>query len=162
MSDSEYSEEEIEPKLKYVRLSNDLKVILNTTSATCIAVHTKVLFLHIQSCEYKSLIDDFLLQFICLGTHRGVIYILDHEGNSDLSQKLKAHSVSVNQISIDKSGEYIATCSDDGRVFIHGLFSHENNFSLNVARLVKTVAVDPNFCKSPSNKRFIMGKSSIN
>lgn len=41
---SEYSEDEIEPKLKYVRLGNDLKMILNKTSATCIAVHTKVVF----------------------------------------------------------------------------------------------------------------------
>lgn len=42
MSDSECSEDEIEPKLKYVRLSNDLTRILSTTSATCIAIHTKV------------------------------------------------------------------------------------------------------------------------
>lgn len=41
-SDSEWSEDEIEPKLKYVRLNNDLKKLLNNTSATCIAVHTKV------------------------------------------------------------------------------------------------------------------------
>ncbi|KAL1502552.1 hypothetical protein ABEB36_007677 [Hypothenemus hampei] len=138
MSDSEYSEDEIEPKLKYVRLGNDLKMTLNNTSATCIAVHTK---------------------FICIGSHSGVIYVLDHEGNEN--QKLKAHSVSVNQISIDNNGEYIATCSDDGRVFIYGLFSNENNYNLNVARLVKTVALDPYFCKNPANKRFIIGDDKL-
>ncbi|XP_066257925.1 vacuolar protein sorting-associated protein 41 homolog [Euwallacea similis] len=140
MSDSEYSEDEIEPKLKYVRLGNDLKKILNKTSATCIAVHTK---------------------FICLGSHLGIIYVLDHEGNNVLSQRPKAHSVSVNHISIDKNGDYIASCSDDGRVYVHGLLSTENNYNLNVARLVKTVALDPNYCKSPSNKRFITGDDKL-
>lgn len=140
MSESECSEEEIEPKLKYVRLKNDLKNILDNTSATCIAVHTK---------------------FICLGSHWGLIYVLDHEGNSVESKKLKAHSVSVNQISIDQSGEYIASCSDDGRVFVHGLFSKENNSNLNVGRLVKTVALDPYFCKNATNKRFITGDDKL-
>lgn len=42
MSDTESSEDEIEPKLKYVRLSNDLQSILLKSSATCIAVHPKV------------------------------------------------------------------------------------------------------------------------
>ncbi|XP_050315516.1 vacuolar protein sorting-associated protein 41 homolog [Anthonomus grandis grandis] len=140
MSDSECSEDEIEPKLKYVRLNNDLLKILNTTSATCIAVHTK---------------------FICLGSHSGNIYVLDHEGNNVVSKKLRSHTVSVNQISIDQSGEYIASCSDDGRVFVHGLFSKENNYNLNIGRLVQTVALDPNFCKSPTNKRFITGDDKL-
>lgn len=35
-------EEEIEPKLKYVRLSNDLQSIFIKSTATCIAVHRKV------------------------------------------------------------------------------------------------------------------------
>lgn len=37
-------EEEIEPKLKYVRLSNDLQSIFIKSTATCIAVHRKVYF----------------------------------------------------------------------------------------------------------------------
>jgi hypothetical protein len=41
-SDTESLEDEIEPKLKYVRLSNDLQNILLTSSATCIGVHPKV------------------------------------------------------------------------------------------------------------------------
>lgn len=35
-------EEEVEPKLKYVRMSNDLKRILNKDAVSCIAVHSKV------------------------------------------------------------------------------------------------------------------------
>ena len=34
--------EEIEPKLKYVRLTNDLQNILTKDAASCIAVHPKV------------------------------------------------------------------------------------------------------------------------
>ncbi|KAF7274362.1 vacuolar protein sorting-associated protein light isoform X2 [Rhynchophorus ferrugineus] len=140
MSDSECSEDEIEPKLKYVRLSNDLTRILSTTSATCIAIHTK---------------------FICLGSHSGIIYILDHQGNSIKGKELKAHSVSVNQISIDQNGEYIATCSDDGRIFVYGLFSRESNYNLNVGRLVKTIALDPNYSKNPNYRRFITGDDKL-
>ncbi|KAJ8956298.1 hypothetical protein NQ318_015034 [Aromia moschata] len=140
MSDTESSEDEIEPKLKYARLYNDLQSILLKSSATCIAVHPK---------------------FICLGSHWGVIHILDHQGNSIRGKELKAHTVSVNQISIDNNGEFIATCSDDGRVFIHSLFAKENNFNLNLGRLVKTIALDPSYYKYGSNKRFITGDDKL-
>lgn len=43
MSDAESSEDEIEPKLKYARLSNDIQNILSKSSATSIAVHPKVI-----------------------------------------------------------------------------------------------------------------------
>lgn len=43
MSETESSEDEIEPKLKYVRLSNDIQNILLKTSATSIAIHPKVI-----------------------------------------------------------------------------------------------------------------------
>lgn len=36
-------EEEVEPKLKYVRISNDLKKILSKDAVSCIAVHSKVI-----------------------------------------------------------------------------------------------------------------------
>lgn len=99
----------------------------------------------------------FKFQFICLGSHWGVIYILDHQGNCIEDKEIKAHSVGINQISIDFNGEFIATCSDDGRVFIHSLFSKENNVNLNLERLVKTIALDPNYCKYGSNRRFLTG-----
>ncbi|XP_015836358.1 vacuolar protein sorting-associated protein 41 homolog isoform X2 [Tribolium castaneum] len=139
-SETESLEDEIEPKLKYVRLSNDLQNILLTSSATCIGVHPK---------------------FVCLGSHWGVIHLLDHQGNSIKSKELRPHTVAVNQICIDGSGEYIATCSDDGKVFIHGLFSKENSLHLNVGRLVKTVALDPLYYKNGANRRFITGDDKL-
>lgn len=42
LSDTESSEDEIEPKLKYVRLLNDIPSILLKSCATSIAVHPKV------------------------------------------------------------------------------------------------------------------------
>lgn len=93
-----------------------------------------------------------------MGSHWGVIHVLDHQGTSIESKEIKAHTVAVNQISVDKKGEYIATCSDDGNVVIHGLFSKENNCTFNVSRLVKTIALDPYYYKAGINKRFITGK----
>lgn len=63
------------------------------------------------------------MQFICVGTHFGWIYLLDHQGNSvrfkeNLPQGFNAHSISVNQISVDVNGDFIASCSDDGKVYI--------------------------------------------
>lgn len=87
---------------------------------------------------------------------------MDHEGNSIEGKELKAHTVGVNQISIDFNGEFIATCSDDGRVFIHSLFSKENNIHLNLERLVKTIALDPYYYKYGSNKKFITGNAIQN
>lgn len=86
---------------------------------------------------------------------------MDHQGNSIEGKDLKPHTVGVNQISVDLNGEFLATCSDDGRVFIHSLFSKENNVNLNLGRLVKTIAVDPHYSKQSSNKRFITGEYYI-
>lgn len=45
MQENESSdEEEVEPKLKYMRISNDLKRILSKDAVSCIAVHSKVKF----------------------------------------------------------------------------------------------------------------------
>lgn len=93
-----------------------------------------------------------------MGSHWGVIHLLDHQGNGIENKELRAHTVAVNQISVDLNGDYLATCSDDGKVFVHGLFTKDNNFSLNVGRLVKTVTLDPYYFKGGVHKRFIAGK----
>lgn len=91
--DSDSEVDEVEPRLKYVRMRNDLDHILQNDAASCIAVHPK---------------------FLCLGSHWGMIHLLDHQGNSIQSKTLQAHTVAVNQISIDHNGDFIASCSDDG------------------------------------------------
>ena len=92
-----------------------------------------------------------------MGTHWGTIHLLDHLGNSIESKSLQAHTVAVNQISIDQNGDFIASCSDDGKVFVYGLYSNENNHNMSTGRLIKSIAIDPKYYKSGSGRRFITG-----
>ncbi|XP_052869808.1 vacuolar protein sorting-associated protein 41 homolog [Anopheles cruzii] len=136
------TEDEVEPKLKYVRLLNDLKNILSEEAISCIAVHPR---------------------FLCLGTHWGRIHMLDHQGNSVqtiMTIKENAHILSVNKISVDSKGEHIATCSDDGKVMISGLYTDENNQQLSTGKIVKAVELDPNH-RSGSGSKFIIGDTKL-
>ena len=87
-----------------------------------------------------------------------MIYVLDHLGNAARGHELQAHAVSVNQISLDSEGDYIASCSDDGRVVVHGWYSSENSHNLTFDRPVKSVALDPNYCKPRSGRKFLTGE----
>ncbi|XP_071158448.1 vacuolar protein sorting-associated protein 41 homolog [Mytilus edulis] len=139
-SESDESEEEEEPKLKYERISNDLVDILKKDCISCLAVHSK---------------------FLAAGTHWGMIYILDHIGCHIRDTEITAHSTTVNQISIDDHGDYVASCSDDGKVLITGFYTAENNQSLNFDRPVKAVAMDPLFYKHGSGKHFVTGDDKL-
>lgn len=139
-NDDSEIDDEVEPRLKYVRMRNDLVNILQKDAASCIAVHPK---------------------FLCLGSHWGTIHILDHQGNSIESKSLQAHTVAVNQISIDQNGDFIASCSNDGRVFIYGLYSVENNHNMSTGHWVKSIAIDPKYYRSGSGRRFIIGEDKL-
>ncbi|KAJ2939148.1 hypothetical protein O0L34_g8460 [Tuta absoluta] len=134
-----------EPKLKYDRMGNDVQNILLKDAVSCICVHTK---------------------FICVGTAWGALHLLDHEGNSvPISQNgetwLQAHTIAVNRISVDQNGDYIASCSDDGRVLVHSLYSDDNTHSLTLGKQVKSVALDPYYFKSGSGRRFLTGDNKL-
>jgi len=134
-------EDSEEPRLKYDRLSSDIKKIIERgDSAEAVTVHDK---------------------FIVVGTHWGKIYILDALGHimPQLEEKFTrhSHSVAVSQISVDHPGEHIASCSTDGRVMITGLYTNENNHSLNAGKPIYSVALDPIFARTGSGKRFITG-----
>ncbi|ESO87990.1 hypothetical protein LOTGIDRAFT_126722, partial [Lottia gigantea] len=131
---------EVEPKLKYERISNDVNNILSKDAASCLSVHPK---------------------FLALGTHWGMIHILDHIGNNVKGKEVQAHTTTVNQISIDDRGDYIASCSDDGRVTITGLYTADNNQSLALDRPVKAVALDPFFFKSGRGRHFVTGDEKL-
>lgn len=47
-----------------------------------------------------------------LGTHNGVVHVLDFHGNRVKSYR--PHTVTVNDICIDSEGEFVATASADG------------------------------------------------
>lgn len=97
-----------------------------------------------------------------MGSHWGTIHLLDHQGNNIQSKTLQAHTLTVNQISIDQKGDYIASCSDDGKIFIYGLYTRENNHIMNLERQVKSIAIDPNYSKTTGNNRkFITGDDKL-
>ncbi|XP_043069862.1 vacuolar protein sorting-associated protein 41 homolog isoform X2 [Drosophila bipectinata] len=141
-TECKHGEEENEPKFKYQRLNNDLKTILNADAVTCTAVHSK---------------------FLILGTFRGRVYLLDHQGNSIDSKLSKSgrhtHQVAVNKIDVDPKGEYVATCSDDGKVNITGLFSSSIDQTLDLQKCIKVVALDPN--PKSCIDRFIVGDEKL-
>lgn len=139
--DDEEEEEEELPRLKYARLKNNLTSVLAKCSATCLSVHPKL---------------------ICMGTTWGSIHLFDHQGNTvKNSGDLKGHSVSVNKITMDERGDFIASCSDDGYIHICGLYTTENDYDLNIGRLVKSIAIDPLYYKLNSHKRFITGDERL-
>ena len=76
-SSSDSDEKEAEPKLEYERLSADLKAILKKDVASCLAVHSR---------------------FLILGSHWGVIHLLDAMGNSLPARQSQAHTITVNQV----------------------------------------------------------------
>jgi len=125
------------PLFKYLRISCDLRTILENESVSCIAAHSKVLF---------------------LGTAWGKLRALDHEGNINFENKFPEHNFAINQISADEKGEYIGTCSDDGNVHISCLYAEDNSVSLKLDRQIKSIELDPMYCKT---KRFILGDRQL-
>ncbi|XP_039266626.2 vacuolar protein sorting-associated protein 41 homolog isoform X1 [Styela clava] len=138
-SDIDSESEEEEPQLKYERVRNDLLKILSEDAASCVVMQSK---------------------FVALGTHWGKIYILDHNGNKVTSKQFESHNTQVTGISLDEGGEYLASCSDDGKVVVVGLYSDTENISINVDRPVKSVALDPSFSKN-SSKQLVYGIDSL-
>lgn len=55
-------------------------------------------------------------QFMCLATKWGAINLLDHLGYSSQQQELPTHSMPVNMVDVDSGGDYVASCSDEGKV----------------------------------------------
>jgi len=56
------------------------------------------------------------VQFMCLGTTFGALHLLDHLGHSSQQQEFPTHGMPINAVSIDSGGDYIASCSADGKV----------------------------------------------
>ncbi|KAH9500097.1 Vacuolar protein sorting-associated protein 41 [Bulinus truncatus] len=138
-SSTEDTDEDVEPKLKYERLANDVTNILSKDAASCIAVHAK---------------------FLALGTHWGTIHILDHIGNNIREKEISAHTTTVNQISIDANGDYLASCSDDGKVIITGLYNSDSQV-VEFDRPVKAIALDPLYYRPNSGRQYVTGDDKL-
>ncbi|XP_016193066.1 vacuolar protein sorting-associated protein 41 homolog [Arachis ipaensis] len=130
--EGEEEDDEEEPRLKYQRMGGSIPALLSSDAASCIAVAERM---------------------IALGTHDGIVYILDFLGNQ--VKEFPAHSAVVNDLSFDLEGEYIGSCSDDGSVVICGLFSDEKT-KFEYHRPMKAIALDPDYTRNAS-RRFVAG-----
>ncbi|CAL1697418.1 unnamed protein product [Somion occarium] len=130
--DEEEEEEEEEPALKYERLGDVAHELLQKDSASTLTYSNKRL---------------------ALGTHAGIVHILDLTGQRIKS--VKPHSASIIDICMDETADFIATASLDGQVVIHSLSTTEV-YSFDMRRPMRTIALEPNFAKSGS-RAFICG-----
>ncbi|CAI5740583.1 unnamed protein product [Hyaloperonospora brassicae] len=89
----------LEPLLKYERVGGHFHAIFKDDSLSCIALHVK---------------------FVCAGTYGGNVLLLDLDGR--FIRRLHQHYKKVNQVCIDETGQFIASCSDDGTVAVYTLF----------------------------------------
>ncbi|KAF9570876.1 Vacuolar protein sorting-associated protein 41 [Mortierella alpina] len=127
--------EDEEPKLNYQRLGAGIGDMLKKDSASCTTVSDR---------------------FLAMGTHWGVVHIMDFDGNEN--QKFQAHSATVNDLSVDLDGEFIASASDDGKVVINALFEDGTNEKhiFNYKRPIKAVALEPHYARSNA-RQFVSG-----
>ena len=107
-----------------------------------------------------------------MGTHAGIIHILDITGKRIKSYK--PHLASVVDISLDATADFVATASIDGgyffifvisfllydfsslgQVVVHSLSTPES-YSFDMKRPMRTVAMEPNFAKR-GTRSFVCG-----
>ncbi|KAI8921093.1 hypothetical protein DFJ77DRAFT_448518 [Powellomyces hirtus] len=92
-------------------------------------------------------------RFLALGTHWGLVHILDLIGTD--VKRFQSHSATVNALSIDSNGEYVASASDDGKVVINSLYSNEVQM-VNYKRPVKAVSLEPDYSRK-TTRQFVSG-----
>ncbi|KAJ3192921.1 Vacuolar protein sorting-associated protein 41 [Entophlyctis luteolus] len=124
--DDDEDDDDVEPMLKYQRLSANLADALKKDAVAAMAVSDR---------------------FLALGTHWGVVHILDLAGNN--VKRFACHSATVNDLAIDDSGEFVASASDDGRVIINSLYTPEV-FQFKHKRPVKCVSLEPEYSRKQS------------
>lgn len=128
-----------EPKLTYERILNDLSDITRTDSITSSCLHNK---------------------FFAIGTLYGRIHVFDHQGNKVNRQELCFHLKSVDSISIDERGEYLASSSSD-RLVVYGLCDGKPYFNIMPDKPLNVVAIDPYFHKPDGGRRFVTGDDRL-
>ena len=126
----EPEEPEEEPLLRYQRLGADVTEILRDDHATCLACHPK---------------------FLALGTRAGVVAVLDLNGNE--IRRFSPHSAAVNDLCIDRSGEFVGSCSEDGTVAVSSLYDGEASTHW-YHRPVCAISLDPEY---PTRRVFATG-----
>ncbi|KAF5363557.1 hypothetical protein D9756_000090 [Leucocoprinus leucothites] len=119
--EDEEDEDDEEPALKYERITGAIPELLKKDSASALVISHNIM---------------------ALGTHAGIIHLLDPTGKRIKSYK--PHYASIIDISLDSNAEFIATASIDGQVVVHSINSTES-YSFDLKRPMRTVALEPNF-----------------
>jgi WD40 repeat protein len=130
--DEDEEGEDEEPRLKYQRLGGSVPSLLSSDAASCLTVAERI---------------------IALGTHDGTVHLLDFQGNQ--VREFRAHTATVNEVSIDSNGEFVGSCSDDGTVVISSLYTDEKE-KFDYQRPMKAVALDPEYSRKTS-RQFVAG-----
>ncbi|TRM69810.1 hypothetical protein BD626DRAFT_393164 [Schizophyllum amplum] len=130
--EDEDGDDDEEPALKYARLEGEVPKLFVKDSASALAISQKD-------------------KRIVLGTHAGVVHILDLNGTRIKSYK--KHLASITDIALDE--DFIATASMDGHVIILSLTTAETQ-DLDMRRPVRTVALEPEFSKH-ATRAFVCG-----
>lgn len=125
-------EEDEEPILKYSRFEGSLPKILADDSVSAFTLCSK---------------------YIVLGSHNGLVYILNLQGAE--VRKYRAHSAAVSGVSIDKDGAIVASASIDGRVITYNIAKKETSM-YDFKRPLRSVSIDPEYYQN-GKARLISG-----
>lgn len=131
-SDEEDFEEEEEPILKYSRFEGAISHILADDSVSAF---------------------DLCPTLIVIGSHNGIIYILDLKGSE--RKRYRAHSAGISAISIDKYGGTVASAGIDGRVVTYNIAKSESSM-YDFKRPLRSLSIDPEFSRN-GKARLISG-----
>ncbi|KAK6113842.1 WD domain G-beta repeat family protein [Brugia pahangi] len=138
--ESDIEEMLLEPRFKYSRILNNVPGILRKDMATCMAIHDK---------------------FAALGSHSGNVYIIDHFGSLHPESTARHHRCPVTKISIDPTGSYFVSCSQDARISVAGITSFEFAQIIDLKIAARSVAIDPDFTKRGSGHMFVSGERNL-
>ncbi|RXW18809.1 hypothetical protein EST38_g7044 [Candolleomyces aberdarensis] len=132
--DEDDDDEEEEPSLKYSRIEGAVPELLKKDSASALAVSGN--------------------RLLALGTHAGIVHILDLTGKRIKSYK--PHLASIVDIEFDETGDFIATASIDGQIYVRSLTTSEF-YTFNLKRPMRTIALEPSFASKRSTRAFVAG-----
>ncbi|KAF8644880.1 hypothetical protein AX16_008217, partial [Volvariella volvacea WC 439] len=125
-------DEDEEPTLKYERITGAVPDLLKKDSAAAVTVANGIM---------------------ALGTHAGIIHVMDLTGKRIKSYK--PHVASIMDISLDATADFVATASMDGQTVVHSLSTPES-YTFDVKRPMRTIAMEPNFAKK-GTRAFVSG-----
>ncbi|KAF8237909.1 vacuolar assembling protein VPS41 [Tricholoma matsutake] len=130
--EDEEDEDDEEPALKYERIGGSIPDLLKKDTASALSIANKLM---------------------ALGTHGGIVHILDLNGKRIKSYK--PHLASIIDISMDSTGEFVSTASLDGQVALRSLSTSES-YSFDMKRPMRTISLEPNFSKR-TTRSFVCG-----